>query len=198
MGIPSSVLTCLMNKVDNMPRKSTVVLSKTVQCVDSDKLGVVMGNGLPDCMDKSAVGSDAKSANNVLTPGTIENNGPLENAVRESRPVKNVLRKAKSVKAVAAEAPKSVKTSVKKIETKVEKVGAPAAKESVGGSQPVNALSLLGVVSERWNCQQYPCFCYCDSGCHYCCSYSGVGIPGQPGYNCFLNVGCPPHHVVCN
>lgn len=53
-------------------------------------------------------------------------------------------------------------------------------------------------VAARWNCEINRCHCYCDSGCHFCCSYTGVGIPGQPGAECFEEAGCPAPFVQCN
>lgn len=42
------------------------------------------------------------------------------------------------------------------------------------------------------------CHCYCDSGCHYCCSFRGSGIPGKPWQACFRNQRCPLGLVKCN
>lgn len=42
------------------------------------------------------------------------------------------------------------------------------------------------------------CHCYCDSGCHYCCSFRGAGIPGKPWQACFRNLRCPQGLTKCN
>lgn len=42
------------------------------------------------------------------------------------------------------------------------------------------------------------CHCYCDSGCHYCCSFRGSGIPGRPWQSCFRNLRCPIGLSRCN
>lgn len=53
-------------------------------------------------------------------------------------------------------------------------------------------VSRMGCNQDNW------CHCYCNSGCHYCCSSAGVGLPGSPSFNCFKNIGCAPRHLqVC-
>ena len=34
------------------------------------------------------------------------------------------------------------------------------------------------------------CHCYCNSGCHYCCSALASGVPGNPTSVCFNRIGC--------
>lgn len=41
------------------------------------------------------------------------------------------------------------------------------------------------------------CNCYCDSGCHYCCAYSGTRIANRPGARCFYKAGCPRKLAKC-
>ncbi len=137
---------------------------KENSCVDETTFDLVMGKSLPRCMTDEAVGADAKRANGVLGAKLKEKG--LKIGAPVTRIISAELQEADTHRQVGSSEQTSRKPS------------------HVDGS--------LGQITARWDCDIYQCFCRCDSGCHYCCTLKGSGMPGTPQHACLSSLGCPP------
>lgn len=188
LDIPSDVVECVRRSVYKKRFRRVLVSSRTVACIDEQLLGRVMGKSLVQCMRQALMrtGEPQLRANRLLY----------------SRPVDvSVTERASG----GAKAPAKLKLSTT---TRPSREPTPRSNVAVPRPRPLKHLTTIArmfygrrrglKVASRWACKTNRCNCFCDSGCHFCCSYAGVGIPGSPDRECFEETGCVFAFVRCN
>ncbi len=194
MRIPPEALDCVKSEVLAIPMKKAVVRGKQISCVSELTFSFVMGKSLPRCMRKEAVGADAKAGNAIL--GTTMEKAGLISGSRQARSAPSQLQAPQALRQVAL--PKQIQAGQRLVPWKQMQAQRQVKPPKQTLRKPLEVDTMLGRITARWDCTIYPCFCYCDSGCHYCCTLDGVGTPGSQSWICFDELGCTPDYINCN